>query len=94
MTRRGSGRSLKPGRGHPVPVVPDNDLLGTVETTDGDRCLDVHRLRVEGVPDQLGNDADRARAFHVPQDRVPATARTCLVSTATAYGRAGGPPGI
>jgi hypothetical protein len=59
---------------HPVPVVPDNDLLGTVEATDGDRRLDVHRLRVEGVPDQLGKDVDRARALHVPQDRVPARA--------------------
>lgn len=59
---------------HTVSVVADDDLLGSAQVADRHRCLDVHRLGVESVPDQLPEDVHRACAFHVPQDGVAARA--------------------
>lgn len=57
-----------------MPIIADNDLLRSTNATNGDRHLDVHRLGIKGIPDQLGQDVDRARTLNVAENRVPARA--------------------
>lgn len=69
---------------HSMPFIADDDLLGSAESAEGDRRFDVHRLRVKGIPDQLSENIDQARALHLREDRVPS--RAYLLRRASAGG--------